>query len=133
MEGKHLAVIPETHMDLFTRPVVVALATVQPDGQPQVTPIWAYIEDGRIRINTAAGRQKWKNLIERPQATVMALDPEDPFHWIEIRGVVASHTEEGGDDVINQLSHKYTGKDYTFTPGETRVTFFIEPTRVVTS
>ncbi len=129
-----MTTIPESHLDLFTRPVVVALATVQPDDQPQVTPIWADLVDGQIRINTAAGRQKWKNLIERPLVTVMALDPDDPYRWIEVRGRVASHTEEGGDDVINQLSHKYTGQDYQgFVEGQVRVTFLIEPTRVITS
>lgn len=129
-----MASIPESHLDLFIRPVVVSLATVQPDGQPQVTPVWADLVDGKIRINTAAGRQKWKNLIERPQATVMVLDPENGFHWIEVRGKVASHTEEGGDDVINALSRKYTGGDYQgFVEGQTRVTFYIEPTHVVTS
>lgn len=125
--------IPESHLELFTRPVIVSLATVQPDGQPQVTPVWADLEDGKIRINTAAGRQKWKNLIGRPQATVLVLDPENGFHWIEVRGKVASYTEVGGDAVINALSHKYTGGDYQgFVEGQTRVTFYIEPTRVVT-
>lgn len=136
IEGNLLTMvsIPESHQDLFVRPVVVGLATVQPDGQPQVTPIWADLEDGKIRINTAAGRQKWKNLIERPMATVMALDPDDPYRWIEVRGKVVSNSEEGGDDVINQLSHKYTGQDYQgFVEGQVRVTFLIEPTRVVTS
>lgn len=126
--------IPESHADLFVRPVVVGLATVQPDGQPQVTPIWADLEDGLIRINTSVGRQKWKNLTERPQATVLAIDPENPFNWIEVRGTVARHTEENGNEVINALSHKYTGQDYQgFVEGEIRVTFYIQPSRIATS
>lgn len=126
--------IPESHLDLFTRPVVVALATVQPNGQPQVTPIWADLVDGQIRINTAAGRQKWKNLLERPMVTVLALDPENDHHWIEVRGTVSSHTEVDGDDVISALSRKYTGEDYQgFVEGQVRVTFMIEPTHIVTS
>lgn len=124
--------IPESHLDLFSRPIVVSLATVQPNNQPQVTPVWIDEEDGLLRVNTAAGRQKWKNLIERPLATVLVLDPENAFRWIEVRGKVVRHTEEGGNDVINKLSHDYTGGDYqNFVDGETRVTFYIEPTRVI--
>ncbi len=126
--------IPDSHADLLARPVFFGLATVQPDGQPQVTPIWVDTEGDYIRVNTAAGRQKWKNLVERPQVTLMAIDPDDPYRWMEIRGKVASHTEEGADAVIDQLAKKYLGVDVY--PGhrsdETRVTFLIEPTRVVT-
>lgn len=126
--------IPESHIGLLTGPVVVGLATVQSSGQPQVTPIWADIEDGLIRINTAEGRQKWKNLVERPQATVLAIDPSNPYNWLEVRGKVVKHTTEGANDVINKLSRDYTGQDYQgFVEGEVRVTFYIEPTRVVTS
>jgi PPOX class probable F420-dependent enzyme len=129
-----MVAIPESHLDLFTDPVVVAFATVQSDGQPQVTPIWIDLHEGKLRINTAAGRQKWKNLLERPQVTVLAIDPTNPYRWIEVRGTVVEHTEEGGDDVINQLSHKYTGGDYQgFVEGQVRVTFLIEPNRVVTN
>lgn len=127
--------IPESHVDLLVRPVVVALATVQQDGQPHVTPVWADLKNGYIRINTAAGRQKWTNLLSRPQVTVLAIDPTDPYRWMEIRGKVASHTEEGADEVINLLAKKYLGVDVYpgHTPDETRVTFLIEPTRVITS
>jgi PPOX class probable F420-dependent enzyme len=127
-----MVTIPESHIGLLEGPYIVALATVQPDGQPQVTPIWADVEHGLIRVNTAAGRQKWKNLIERPQATVLVVDPEDTGRWIEIRGKVVRHTEEGGDEIINKLSLDYTGEDYQdYVEGQVRVTFYIEPVRVV--
>ncbi len=126
--------IPESHIGLLTGPVVVGLATVQPDGQPQVTPIWADFEDGLIRVNTAEGRQKWKNLVERPQATILAIDPSNPYNWMEVRGKVVRHTTEGANEVINKLSRDYTGQDYqNFVEGQVRVTFYIEPTRVITS
>ncbi len=127
--------IPESHIDLFNRPLLLGLATVQPDGQPQVTPVWGDVEDGLIRVNTAAGRQKYKNLVERPQATVLVIDSEDPFRWIEVRGTVARHSEETGVEVIDKLAKDYLNADVypNHTPDETRVTFYIEPTRVVTS
>lgn len=127
--------IPSSHIDLFERPLLLGLATVQPDGQPQVTPVWGDVENGLIRVNTAAGRQKYKNMVERPQATVMVIDSEDPFRWIEVRGKVARFSEETGIEVIDKLAKDYLNADVYpgHTPEETRVTFYIEPTKVVTS
>jgi len=129
-----MATIPDSHRDLLDRPILISLATVQPDGQPQVTPVWADNVDGHVRINTAAGRQKHTNLMERPQATVMVIDPDNGQRYIEIRGRVAEATEEGADDVIDALAKQYLGVDiYPFrNPAETRVTFLIEPVHVST-
>lgn len=125
--------IPDSYRDLLDRPIIVSLATVQPDGQPQVTPVWADYVDGHVRVNTAAGRQKHRNMLERPQVTVLSVDPENVQRFIEIRGRVAEATEEGADAVIDKLAHDYLGVDsYPYrTPAETRVTFLIEPVHVV--
>lgn len=127
--------IPESHIDLLDRPILAMLATVQPDNQPQVTPVWADVEDGLIRVNTAAGRQKYKNLVSRPQATLLVVDPENPFRFVEIRGKVVKYTEETGVEVIDKLAKDYLGADVypNHTPDETRVTFYIQPTRTVIS
>lgn len=125
--------IPESHIDLLERPVVVTLVTVMPDGQPQATPIWADIVDGRIRVNTVVGRQKYNNMKERPQATVLAIDPENPYRWMEVRGKVTGESLEDGDEVIDKLSRDYVGTDYQdHRPENTRVNLYIKPTRVVT-
>jgi len=128
-------VFPESHADLLKRPILFSLATVQANGQPQVTPVWADVVDGKVRVNTAAGRQKHTNLLARPQATVLVIDPDNGQRFIEIRGKVVDSTETGGDDVIDTLANKYLGVDtYPWrNPAETRVTFLIEPTRVVVS
>jgi PPOX class probable F420-dependent enzyme len=125
--------IPESHVDLLERPVLAMLATVQPDGQPQVSPVWVDLDNGHVRVNTAAGRQKWKNMIERPLATITVSDPENPQRYIEVRGRIARHTERNGDEVIDKLAADYLGAtSYPYrNPAETRVTFYIEPTRVV--
>lgn len=129
-----MATVPDSHRDLLDRPILISLATVQPDGQPQVTPVWADYVDGRVRVNTAAGRQKHTNLLERPQATVMVIDPDNDQRYIEIRGRVAEATEEGADEVIDALAKQYLGVDtYPYrNPAETRVTFLIEPVHVST-
>ncbi len=125
--------IPESHRDLLERPILATLATIQPDGQPQVTPVWADLHDGYVRVNTAAGRPKHRNLIERRRATVMVMDPDNGQRYIEIRGEVASWSEEDGDAVIDKLARDYLGTEtYPYRiEGQQRVTFLIRPTRVL--
>jgi len=119
--------------ELLEQPVLYNLATINPNGTIQVNPVWSELYDGRIRINTAVGRQKHKNLAERgDKVTVMVQDPNDPMRYVEIRGKVAELTEENGDEVIDRLAKKYLGVDtYPYRrEDETRVTIVIEPTKV---
>lgn len=126
--------IPEDFRDLLERPIVVTLATVMPDGQPQATPVWADVVDGHIRVNTVVGRTKYTNMKERPQATVLVVDTENPYRWMEIRGTVTHESLEDGDEGIDKLSRDYVGTDYTdHRPENTRVNLYIQPTRIITS
>jgi PPOX class probable F420-dependent enzyme len=127
--------IPEKVHDLFERPIVCSLATLMPDGQPQVNPVWCDYDGQYVRINTARGRQKDRNMTKRAKVTVLLVDPTSKENrWVEVRGHVAEITEEGANDHINQLSHKYTGNDYKgFKPDMVRVIYKIEPDKVVTS
>ncbi|MDZ4771278.1 MAG: PPOX class F420-dependent oxidoreductase [Chloroflexota bacterium] len=122
--------IPESHLDLLTGAVTVALVTVMPDGDPQVTPVWCDYVDGYVRVNTARGRQKDENLSRDGRVAILAIDPTNAYRWLEVRGEVAESTEDGAEDHINSLSHLYMGKDYNFVPGETRVMYRILPTKV---
>ena len=128
-----MATIPEDYRDLLENPVVVGLATIMPDGQPQVTPVWIDFDGTHLRVNTAHGRQKTKDMLERPQVTVLAIDPQNPYRYMEVRGKVARHTEEGADAHIDALAKKYMGVDQYpgHTPTETRVIFYIEPIKVI--
>src|SRR5699024_10325993 len=65
--------IPDEFRDLLERPIVVSLATVMPQGAPQVNPVWADLVDGKVRINTVTGRQKHRNLIDRRDVTVLVI------------------------------------------------------------
>ena len=129
-----MASIPSEFNDLFEKPILFALATLMPDGQPQVTPVWGDLSDGKPRINTAVGRQKDRNLKDRPQVTVMLVDPADQQRWIEVRGT-AIGTTEGADADIDALAKKYLGVDsYPYrSPSETRITYTVEPTKVTHS
>ena len=124
--------IPEQSRDLLEEPVTASLATVLPNGQPQVTPVWCDLEDGLIRVNTAKGRQKHKDMVDRPQVTVMAIDPQNPYRYLEVRGRVARIEEEGADAHIDLLAKQYMGVDrYPYhDPAQTRVISYIEPIKV---
>ena len=124
--------IPEQYRDLLVEPVTASLATVLPNGQPQVTPVWCDLEDGLIRVNTAEGRQKHKDMVERPQVTVMAIDPQNPYRYLEVRGRVARMEQEGADAHIDLLAKQYMGVDrYPYhDPAQTRVIAYIEPIKV---
>ncbi len=129
-----MAEIPATFQDLFDRPVIVSLATILPDGSPQVTPVWCDTADGLIRVNTAKGRQKHHDMVARPHVTVMALDPENGGRYIEVRGTVTTISEEGADAHIDKLAKDYIGVDeYPYrNPAETRIICYIQPTKVYT-
>lgn len=121
--------IPEKYRDLLEGPIIVSLATILPDDRPQVTPVWCDLHDGYIRVNTAKGRRKHRDMVERPHVTVMALDPENPFRYVEVRGRVVDISEDGADAHIDQLAKLYLGVDVypNHTDDETRVICAIEP------
>jgi PPOX class probable F420-dependent enzyme len=124
--------IPEKYADLLEKPAFGNLGTLMQDGSPQVTPVWVDYDGRYVRINSARGRVKDKNIRRDPRVSVALQDPANPYRYLEIRGKVVEITEKGADDHINQLSKKYLGKDvYPFRqPGEVRVLYKIEPEKV---
>jgi PPOX class probable F420-dependent enzyme len=130
-----MADIPEEYRDLLVRPVVVSLGVTLPNGRLQVLPIWCDYDGGRVRINTATTTARYQAWQTQPQATVLAVDPDDPFRYLEIRGRVVAIETAGADAHIDALSRKYLGVD-TFpwhNPSVTRAICSIQPERVITS
>ena len=125
--------IPETHVDLLTGPVYVQLASHMSNGSIQVHPVWCGYDGAHILINSAKGRAKDKNMRANPNVTVLAVDPENPFRWVEVRGKVVDISEEGADEHIDRLSELYIQQSpYPWrAAGEVRVIYRIEPERVV--
>lgn len=126
--------IPDKYRDLFTKRAFASLATLMPDGSPQVTPVWVDLEGDLVLVNTARGRQKDKNMRRDPRVAMAIIDPENPYRYLEIRGRVAEITEEAADAHIDKMAKKYLGADkYPYRqPSETRVIFKIQPERVNT-
>ena len=130
------AEIPASVHDLiFERPLVCALSTVNPDGQPHTVPVWFDGDGTNIRVNTPESTRKGANMVLGAKVTVLILDPTNAYHWAEIMGhVIEIRTEsEGGRDHINTLSFKYRGDpEYKSWGGrvENRTMYVIEPDKV---
>ena len=117
---------------LFEAPNFAHLATLMPDGAPQVTPVWVDIEDGRILVDTAEGRVKPRNVRHDPRVAISIYNQSNPYSAAFIRGRVVEITHEGADELIDKLAKKYIGQDrYPWRqPGEQRVVLVIEPEHV---
>jgi PPOX class probable F420-dependent enzyme len=103
------------------------LATVMADGTPQVTPVWFDYEAGHIRINSAKGRVKDRNMRRRPAVALSIVDPANAYRYVALRGRVVEITEQGADAHIDRLAKKYLGKDRYpgRSPSEVRVMYRI--------
>jgi hypothetical protein len=126
------ATIPKDYSDLFSKRAFASLATLMPNGHPQVTPVWCDIDNGYVIFNSARGRQKDRNVRRDPRVTLTLIDPENPYRYLEIRGRVVEITENSADAHIDKLAKKYLGVDkYPYRqPGEVRVIYKVEPEHV---
>jgi len=123
----------QDYADLFQEKRTFAhLATTMPDGAPQVTPVWIDYRDGHVLVNTAKGRVKARNMHVGSPVAIAVTDPDNPYRYVQVRGVVSSIHDEGADAHIDFLAKKYIGQDrYPFRqPGEERVIYEIEPQKV---
>jgi PPOX class probable F420-dependent enzyme len=126
------AVIPPKYLDLFDKKAFGHLATIMPDGSPQVTPVWVDLDGKYVRFNSARGRVKDKNVRRNAQVAISIQDPDNPYRYLQIRGRVVEITETGADDHANKLSQKYVGKPVYAkqSPSEVRVLYKVEPQKV---
>ncbi|MEU0008654.1 PPOX class F420-dependent oxidoreductase [Streptomyces sp. NPDC006314] len=129
------AALSDRLKSLLDGKVFIVVGTLQPDGSPQMSPVWVKRDGDTLLFSTTVDRRKKKNLDRDPRVTVVVMNPEQPYEYAEIRGT-AELTTEGGQELINELSHKYTGKEYAdFNPASAddaeRVVVRITPRRIV--
>ena len=106
------------------------LATINADGSVQTSVIWAKRDGDTVLFATVQGRLKERNMRRDPRVSLSVFDLEDPLKYVEIRGR-AEITEEGGRELINELSHKYDGKDFRTEPPEVvRVVVRVVPEKI---
>ncbi|WP_374754198.1 PPOX class F420-dependent oxidoreductase [Streptomyces sp. SM12] len=111
------------------------MATLQPDGSPQLSPVWVTRDGDDVLISTTEDRRKTANLVRDPRVTVMVNPADQPYTYAEIRGVAELIPDPEGE-LIDQLALKYVGKkyaDFNATAGQDapRVIVRITPRKVV--
>ncbi|GAA2407595.1 PPOX class F420-dependent oxidoreductase [Streptomyces glaucosporus] len=110
------------------------VATLMPDGRPHLTVVWIKRDGDDLLFSTTADRQQGRNVVRDPRVTVMISPQENPYVYAEVRGD-ATVTPDDSEELLNELSVKYTGRDYaTFNPasendGE-RIVVRVTPVRV---
>lgn len=135
-----MSTIPESHLDLVEDGIVAALTTIASDGIPENTAIWCSWDGQYILVNTANGRRKPDNVANNPNVALFVLDPENPYRWIDVRGIVEAVVPDDNYENINAHAKLYRGVDEYYggvQPAEAkgtedRVVFKIKPLRVAT-
>jgi PPOX class probable F420-dependent enzyme len=123
--------LPDDVRALITEPIFFHVATINPDGSPQVSVVWADLDGDRFVFSTAEGRVKPRNLRRDPRISISFTVPDDPYRNIVLYGR-AVEIENRGIDLIDRMARKYTDSDrYQWTrPGEVRVDVAVEVDRI---
>jgi PPOX class probable F420-dependent enzyme len=123
--------LPQLAKRLLDDDTFVVVSTTNPDGSPQSSVVWAKRDGDDVLFSTIRGRRKTRNMERNPRVSVVGFDPANPYQYFEVRGPVTL-TEEGGRELIDELSRKYTGKSYDMDgPDAVRVVARVTPQRVV--
>ena len=128
---------------LLDRPVTVIIAVTGPDGRVGLTPMWFDYEGDKILVNTASHRPKCDWIRKNPKLTLLLVNPDNPYHWVQFKCTVESEEREvdaGGERVTRQLDKiwtKYTGNPPPYglrdpSIDEKRVLFICKIDRIAT-
>lgn len=117
---------------LLREPAFCQIATIMPDGSPQITQTWVDTDGEHILINTSDTRQKTRNVRRDPRVAVNIVDPANQYRIASVRGKVVAVTTEGADEQIDKLAFKYLGAEkYPMRrPDEVRVILKIAPEKI---
>lgn len=124
--------LPAELLDLLGRRALCFVATVMPDGSPQLTETWVTTDGEHIVLNIVEGMQKAKNIARDPRVAVNIADPDNPSRFFAVRGRVIDVTDKNGAESIDEISQKYLGRPYPNFGGrpDTRLVVTIEADRV---
>jgi PPOX class probable F420-dependent enzyme len=121
--------VPDSHLDLLETQFAT-LATIGPDGRPQLTEVWFLFKDGSVSVSLNSSRQKTRNLARNPACSLFILDPSNPFRYLELRGD-AELLADDDYSFADQVGAKYGSdlRDHDG-PDDRRVVARIHPKRV---
>lgn len=106
--------IPDSHKDLLEKPIVVTLATVSAEGKPYANPVWRIYDGQHILVSVDYSSHKHRNVQANPNVSMVAIDPENPYRYLQIDGVVEELDEAGALAVLDRLTMFYMGKPVYF-------------------
>ncbi len=123
-------VLPADKLDLLESKALAHIATIGPEGEPQVTPVWFDWDGARVRFSQTTTRQKAKNVQREPRIALSIVDPANPYRYLEIRGNVVEVEQDPDHAFINKMAKKYIDQDvYPWNnEGDVRIVIVIEPT-----
>jgi PPOX class probable F420-dependent enzyme len=117
--------LTEALLELLRQPSTCYLATVMPDGSPQLTQTWVDTDGQHILINSVQTHVKIRNIERDPRVAVAISDPSNPSRYFQVRGRVVDLTTDNADDHIEMLSQRYSGKPYPWYGGRDEVRVLI--------
>lgn len=122
-------VIPQTHEDLLHSTALAHVATIGPNGEPQVNPVWFDWTGEEILFSQTTTRQKLKNVQQEPRIALSIVDPENPYRYLEVRGTVVRIDADPDKAFIDKMAQKYLGQEkYPWVrPGDERVVIVVRP------
>ena len=124
--------LSEDLITVLRQPSPCFLATVMPDGSPQLTQTWVDTDGEHILVNSVAGFQKIRNIERDPRIALTVADPENSSRYFAVRGRVLTVTEDGAADHIEKLAQRYLGGPYPWYGGrdQTRLIITIEADKI---
>jgi PPOX class probable F420-dependent enzyme len=117
--------LPDGLLDLLRRPSPCFVATLMPDGAPQMTQTWVDTDGRHVLVNTVAGFQKVRNMERDARVALDVADPDDVSRYYEVRGRVVSITPDGAAEHIERLAQKYLGGPYPWFGGRDQVRLLV--------
>ena len=124
--------LPDGLLKLLAQPSICYLATLMPDGSPQLTQTWVDTDGQHILINSVEGHQKVRNLARDTRIAVTVADATQPARYYAVRGRVLGVSTDGAVEHIEKLAQRYLGGPYPWFGGrdQVRVLLTIEAEKV---
>ena len=124
-----MAEVPASHKDILQKRAMADVATVASDGSPRLSPVWFDWDGKALRFSTIKRRAKFRNIEQNPRVSIVIIDPDEPYRYLEIRGE-ATYEEDPSGSLIKELSLRYDGEAWT-KPTDGRVIVSVTPSRVI--
>ena len=123
--------VPQSHLDLLERPLFAHLATVRPDGSPQTQVMWFRWSGDRVQMTHTKTRQKYRNFQTEPRLALSIADPDNPYRFLEVRGVVERIDDDDAQASFYQGLQERYGRSYPIPDAPVRVILNIRPEKFI--